>query len=225
VSDARRPVHVKICGLTRVADARHAARSGADYLGAILSGGFQRSIEPTLAREFVEPGGPPLVGVLVDAPVADALERARASGASILQLHGDEAPEVLDELRARPGLGVWKAVRPRSADDLRRALDHYAEHADGLLLDGWHAELRGGSGTRFDWDLVARLREELPAGVILVAAGGLTPDTVAGAVAAIAPDVVDVSSGVEASPGQKDTRKVEAFIRAARGGPVYEGAT
>jgi phosphoribosylanthranilate isomerase len=217
-------VRVKIDGLTRLEDARHAAASGADYLGAILSDGFQRSVAPAVARSFLAPGGPPLVGVFVDPTAADALERATVSGASVLQLHGDETPALLDELCARPGLSVWKAVRPRSADELRRALDRYAAHAHGLLLDGWHPRLRGGSGTRFDWELVARVREQLPDDLLFIVAGGLTPDNVAAAVAALAPDVVDVSSGVETAPGRKDNRKVEAFIRAARGGPVYEGA-
>ena len=93
------------------------------------------------------------------------------------------------------------------------------------MLDGWSPELRGGAGVAFDWELVARVRTELPPGLRLVVAGGLTSDTVARAIAALAPDVVDVCSGVETDPGRKDTRKVDAFIRAARGGPVYEGAT
>jgi phosphoribosylanthranilate isomerase len=217
-------VRVKIDGLTRFEDARHAAASGADYLGAILSDGFQRSVAPAVARDFLAPGGPPLVGVFVDPTVTDALERAAVSGASVLQLHGEETPELLDELRSRPELSVWKAVRPRSADELRRALDRYVGHAHGLLLDGWHPRLRGGAGVRFDWELVARVRDQLPDDLLLIAAGGLTPDNVAAAVAALAPDVVDVSSGVETAPGRKDSHKVEAFIRAARGGPVYEGA-
>jgi phosphoribosylanthranilate isomerase len=217
-------VRVKIDGLTRLEDARHAAASGADFLGAILSDGFQRTVAPAVARAFLAPGGPPLVGVLVDPTVEDALERADVSGASVIQLHGDETPELLDELRARPELSVWKAVRPRSADELRRALDRYLGHTDGLLLDGWHPQLRGGAGVRFDWELVARVRDQLPDDLLLIAAGGLTPDNVAAAVAALAPDIVDVSSGVETDPGRKDNQKVEAFIRAARGGPVYEGA-
>jgi phosphoribosylanthranilate isomerase len=216
-------VRVKICGLTRVEDARHAAASGASYLGVMLSPGFQRSVEPARARTFAAAGGPPLVGVLVDPALGDALERARASGAAILQLHGEEPPELLDQLRGEHGLSVWKALRPRSEEELLRGVDRYAEHADGLLFDGWHPELRGGAGVRFDWDLVARRRGELPRGLLVVAAGGLTPETVAGAVAALSPDVVDVSSGVEAGPRRKDARKVEAFIRAARSGPVYEG--
>lgn len=226
---ANSEVRVKICTLTRLDDARHAVQAGADYLGAILSEGFARSVPPATARAFrsAAAGDPPLVGVLVNPSAEEARARAEAAGVQVLQLHGEETPALLDELRAAGGWTLWKAVRPRTADELRAAIDRYAEHADALLLDGWHPELKGGAGVRFDWELVARLRGELPDGLALVAAGGLTPHNVADAIAALAPDVVDVSSGVEAAPGRKDPAKVEAFIRAARSsaGPVYEGAT
>lgn len=223
-SRPRGAVGVKICGLTRAEDARHASASGADYLGAILSRGFPRSVAPSVAGAFATAGAPPLVGVLVDPELDDALALAGAAGAAVLQLHGEEPPSLLDELRGVGGLTVWKAVRPRTAEELRRAVERYAEHADGLLLDGWHPDRTGGAGTRFDWELAARLREEIPSRLTLIVAGGLHPDNVASAVEALSPDVVDVSSGVESTPGRKDPRKVEAFIRAARGGPVPEGA-
>ena len=210
-------VRVKICGLTRPEDARHAAACGADYLGAILSDGFARSVVPAVARSFVVDGGPPLVGVLVNATAHEAVARARASGAAVLQLHDDEPPELLEQLRSEGRWALWKAVRPRSADDLRRSADRYAEHADALLLDGWHPELQGGAGVRFDWELLAEVRGDLSPDLMLIAAGGLTPETVAQAVVELAPDVVDVSSGVEATPGRKDPGRVAAFIRAARG--------
>ena len=111
---------------------------------------------------------------------------------------------------------MWKAVRPRSAEELLRAADGYAEHADALVVDGWHRDLPGGAGVHFPWDVVEEIRGRLPSGLELVAAGGLTPDTVAAAVARLTPNVVDVSSGVESVPRQKDAAKVEAFIRAAR---------
>jgi phosphoribosylanthranilate isomerase len=209
-------LRIKICGLTHREDAWHAVRAGADFIGAILSDGFVRSVPPERARAFREAGGPPLVGVLVNPTVEDARARAQASGASILQLHGEESPELLTELRQAGAWTLWKAVRPRSVDELHAAVARFAHHVDALLLDGWHPEKRGGSGTRFDWAMVARVRAELPDDVELIVAGGLTPATVGDAVAALAPDVVDVSSGVEAEPGRKDPIKVEAFIRAAR---------
>ncbi|HCR04929.1 MAG TPA: N-(5'-phosphoribosyl)anthranilate isomerase [Gemmatimonadetes bacterium] len=209
-------VRVKICGLMRPRDARHAADAGADYLGAILSEGFGRSVSAVLARKFAQPGGPPLVAVFVDEPTGDAVAKARQVSASVLQLHGNESPAFVDELRREGNWALWKVVRPRFAEELLRAVDSYAEYADALLLDGWHREFSGGGGTRFPWEVIEEIRAQLPSGLALVIAGGLTPDTVAEAVARLTPDVVDVSSGVESVPRQKDVAKVEAFIRAAR---------
>ena len=210
-------VRVKICGLVRPDDARHAARAGADYLGAVLSAGFPRSVTPEVARSFSVAGGPPLVAVLLNEPVAAAAAKAEESGARILQLHGDEPPAVLAELRTEERWELWKAVCPRTVEELRRSVERYVELADGLLLDGWHPEHRGGGGMRFPWELLEAVRADFPAGLTLVAAGGLEPNTVADAVARLAPDVVDVSSGVEATLGQKDPGKVSEFIRSARG--------
>ena len=104
-------VRVKICGLMRPRDARHAADAGADYLGAILSEGFGRSVPAVLARKFTQPGGPPLVAVFVDEPTGDAVAKARQVSASVLQLHGNESPVVVDELRREGSWELWKAVR------------------------------------------------------------------------------------------------------------------
>ena len=211
---------VKICGLTRAADARSARAAGADYLGVILSRGFPRSVDAALARSLRSEGGPPLVGVVVDETPAAAAAAARDAGVDVLQLHGDEPPEVLRALRADGPWRLWKAVRPRSAEEIVEAAERYADLADALLVDGWHPERRGGSGTAFPWSALEEARDRLPPELRLVAAGGLTPYNVGEAVARLRPDVVDVSSGVEARPGEKDAAKVEAFVRAARGAPT-----
>jgi phosphoribosylanthranilate isomerase len=208
---------VKICGLTRVEDARHAAAAGADYLGAILSQGFSRSVPSETARDFAEPADVPLVAVFMDEDPVGAARLAREAGAAVLQLHGDEAPEVLQALREEGEWDLWKALRPRTADELREGLGRYAGRVDAFLLDGWHPASRGGSGTRVSWNLVDAVREEVPDGVTLVLAGGLLPENVAGAIARLEPHVVDVSSGVEAAVGCKDPARVERFIRAAHG--------
>lgn len=207
---------VKICGLTRVEDARAAVRAGADYLGAILSGGFRRSIEPGVAASFTGETDRPLVAVLVDETPSRAAQLGRATGAAVLQLHGLEPPRVLEALRDLGDWQLWKAVRVRSADEVLEALETYGEVAHGLLLDGWHPEHRGGSGARFPWDVVAPLREHFPVTLDLIAAGGLQPENVAEVITHLRPDVVDVSSGVESRPGVKDARRIRTFIRRAR---------
>ena len=208
---------VKVCGLMQREDARHAARAGADFLGATLSAGFPRSIAAETARGFADPLGPPLVAVLVNETPPAAAAIAEAAGAAVLQLHGDESPGMVEELRALGAWTVWKVVRPRERDDLRRAIERYGEHVDGLLLDGWNPTSRGGTGTRVAWHLAEAVRDELPDRVLLILAGGLTPENVAEAVRRVRPDVVDVSSGVESAVGKKDPSRVERFIRAARG--------
>ena len=208
---------VKVCGLMRAEDAAHAVATGADFLGAILSGGYPRSVAPGVAREFTHPGGPRLVAVLVDELPGTAVATARAARASVLQLHGDEKPMVIDALRTEGVWQIWKALRPRSADELRRGIEAYADKVDALLLDGWHAGARGGAGARVSWELVESMRDDLPPGTALVLAGGLTPENVGEAVRRLRPDVVDVSSGVEIQVGRKDPARVERFIQAARG--------
>lgn len=216
------PLPVKICGLTRLDDARMAARAGATYLGSILSVGFRRSVEPGFAAEVREVTGLALVGVVVDETPSRAAQLARATRAEVLQLHGSEPPRVLEALRGLGEWELWKALRIRNADEVLQALERYAGVADALLLDGWHPEHQGGSGARFPWDLVAPLRDRFPAGVRFVAAGGLQPSNVAEAVRRLRPDVVDVSSGVEIRPGVKDPGRVRAFIRNARAAALGE---
>lgn len=210
------PVRAKICGLTRIEDAGLAGRAGADYVGAILTRGFARSVTPDFASRLKAESGRPLVAVTVDEPLDDLVGIGEVSGASVLQLHGDEPPELLEALRSHGQWELWKALRVRTADEVEAALARFGGVADGLLIDGWHPELRGGSGARFPWDLVAPLRGRFPADLRFIAAGGLQPENVAEAVARLRPHVVDVSSGVEISRGIKDAARVRAFIRNAK---------
>lgn len=204
---------VKVCGLMRHDDAAVAAGAGAAYLGVILAPGFRRSVTPDAARIIL--GGFPArrVGVFVDADEQTLRSTAQAAGVDVLQLHGDEPPELAGRMRAA-GWEVWKAVRARSADDFSDAVRRYAGHVDALLLDGYSPGSHGGTGTRFPWDEVAARLRELPSGVRLIAAGGLRPENVADAVRILRPHAVDVSSGVERAPGQKDPRAVHDFVQA-----------
>jgi phosphoribosylanthranilate isomerase len=209
-------VSVKICGITRLSDAVMAQRAGADYVGAILSQGYGRSVPVEVAATYPRETGLPLVAVTVDETLEGLVEIAAGAGATVLQLHGAEPPERLAALRAEGDWELWKALRVRTAEEVEEALEGYGSVADGILLDGWHPEHRGGSGVRFPWDLVEPLRDRFPSDLRFIAAGGMQADNVAEAVRRLTPDVVDVSSGVEITTGIKDAGRVRAFIENAR---------
>ena len=209
-------VMVKICGITRTEDAVVAAHAGADYVGAILSPGFGRSVPIENAVAYGAETGLPVVGVTVDETLEALVRLGEEAELSVLQLHGTESAELVAELRDAGPWRVWKALRVRTADEIREALDRYGSAADGLLLDGWHPEHRGGSGVRFPWDLLSPLRGGFPDGLTFIAAGGLTPENVGDAIHHMRPDVVDVSSGVEIAHGVKEPGRVRSFVRGAR---------
>lgn len=210
------PVKVKICGITRTEDAVVAAHAGADYVGAILSSGFGRSVSVEHAAAYGAETGLPLVGVTVDESLEDLVRIGEGAGLSVVQLHGTEPPELVGAVGAAGPWQVWKALRVRTADEIESAIATYARVADGLLLDGWHPEHRGGSGVRFPWDLLSPLRGRFPDGLTFVAAGGLTAENVGDAIRHMRPDVVDVSSGVEIAHGVKEPGRVRSFVRGAR---------
>lgn len=206
---------VKVCGLMRHPDAAAAVAAGAAYLGVILAPGYKRSVTPEQARIIFHGLQAHRVGVFVDGDPDALVSAARAAGLDVLQLHGDESPELAQKLRDQ-GWRVWKAVRARGADDFSAAVGRYSGAVDALLLDGYDPAAAGGTGTRFPWEDVAARLHELPEGVRLVAAGGLRPGNVAEAVRILRPHAVDVSSGVESAPGAKDADAIREFVRAAR---------
>ncbi|HEX2202828.1 MAG TPA: phosphoribosylanthranilate isomerase [Longimicrobium sp.] len=210
-----RSPEVKVCGLMRAGDAAVAADAGAAYLGVILAPGFRRTVTPEAARAIFGDLPARRVGVFVDAAPDVVLAAAAAAGLHVVQLHGDEPPEAADALRAA-GYEVWKAVRARSGADFGAAAARYGASVDALLVDGYSPAAHGGTGTRFPWHEVAALRDLLPEGVALVAAGGLNPGNVAEAASLLRPHAVDVSSGVESAPGVKDADAVRAFAAAVR---------
>ena len=200
-------VRVKICGVTRPEDALEAARLGADALGFNFWPGSSRCVTAAAAQAMVQ-RLPPFVtpvGVFVNQPEEEMRRIAGESGVRVLQLHGEEPPELCTRLP----LPVVKAVRVESARSLE-ALRAYSVAA--FLLDAPSAGY-GGSGATFDWSLAAGLTGLGP----LVLAGGLTPENVAAAVRVVRPYAVDVSSGVESAPGVKDAARMARFIAAARG--------
>lgn len=211
-------VAVKICGVCRPEDAALAAEAGADYLGVIMAPDSPRYQEPeSAARIYAAGGGLERVGVFVDAGLERVVALARRLALDVVQLHGAETPEDVAALQAQGSWRVWKAVRPRSGGEFRMAMERYAGVADAVLVDGWSAHAAGGVGARFPWAAVAEALPRPGQRPRLVMAGGLNPDNVARAVGTLSPDVVDVSSGVEAERGRKSPDLVRAFVAAARG--------
>ena len=203
---------VKICGITSVEDARVAVEAGADAVGFVLWPKSPRYLSLETAREIAATLPPFVhrVGVFVDATVEEMRTACDAIGLDVLQLHGNEDLESLGPLPRR----AIKAVRVGPEFQAEEAL-RYEGRTAGVLLDTrLDGAPPGGTGRSFDWSLAKDVRQGAS---YLVLAGGLTPDNVAEAVTAVRPDAVDVSSGVESSPGRKDPQKVRAFIRAARG--------
>jgi phosphoribosylanthranilate isomerase len=207
-------MQVKICGITRLADALAALEAGADLLGfnfysksprflslaacAAISGELRRRASPAL-----------LVGVFVNPSQAEvelALERC---GLDLAQLSGDEPAELVRALGGR----AFKALRPASAQELDQALLDYPARAlpPALLLDANRPGAYGGTGQAADWDLAAEAARRVP----VLLAGGLTPLNVAEAIRRVQPWGVDVASGVESAPGRKDGQKMAEFVRAA----------
>ena len=211
------PPAVKICGVTRAADAHLAESLGARYVGMILSGGFERSVTPHVGAAITSGLEIKTVAVLVDEPIEIAARVAETVGVAVLQLHGNEPEKSVAELRSAGDWLVWKALRLREVDDLERGLQRYGAFVDGFLLEGWHPSKVGGSGETFAWDEFAAARDGFPEGIDLIAAGGLTPENVREAIVALRPTVVDVSSGVELEVGIKDRGLVEAFVTNTKG--------
>jgi phosphoribosylanthranilate isomerase len=200
---------VKVCGITRLEDAELAVELGAWALGFVLWPHSPRAADPTAAaaiaaalRRRVE-----LVGVFVNATLEEIAHAADELHLTHVQLHGDEGPSFCAEAGRRTGAKVIKAVRVSSAADFQD-LERY--HTDFHLLDTAVRGLRGGSGRTWDWALAGTRRRHVPA----ILSGGLNADNVAAGVAAVEPYAVDVSSGVEASPGVKDHAKLRAFMAA-----------
>lgn len=200
---------VKVCGITTPEDALMAAKAGAAAIGLVFWPGSPRFVDRAMARRIVE--ALPLfvlrVGVFVDQSLDMMTRTSDDVGLDIIQLHGAEPPETVACLPRR----VIKAIRVGSdsvLDEVRRY------EGSGILLDTKDEVRPGGTGKTFDWQTAQQVRARVR---FLVLAGGLTPENVAEAIKTVGPDAVDVSSGVEATPGKKDPKKLRAFMQAVRG--------
>lgn len=207
---------IKICGLKTEEAVDRAVALGATHIGFIFFPKSPRHMEPADAGRLADRirGKAKIVSVSVDADNDDLDEIADLIRPDILQLHGNESPERVLTIKAVSGLPVWKALSVTEADDLKN-IDPYDGIANRFLFDAKapkNSELPGGNGVSFDWRLLANL----DAGVDYMLSGGLNKDNIAEALAIARPAGIDVSSGVESSPGVKDLKMMEAFFDAVR---------
>jgi phosphoribosylanthranilate isomerase len=224
MSRGARVADVKFCGLTRAEDARVAASLGAAYLGVIFAGG-PRLLTPAQACDVLDgalsaerQAAVRRVGVFGAQSAEEFVSAARAARLDVAQLHGGSDAGLVSDLRARFDGEIWRVVRVAESltpDEVRGA----SEGVDAVLFDALVAGGLGGTGRAVDWRHLASLLERAGRPARVVLAGGLHADNVAEAIGLVAPEVVDVSSGVEAAVGVKDHAKMRAFAEsAARGG-------
>lgn len=205
-------VHVKICGITNVRDARMCVRLGADALGFNLYPRSPRYVKKERVKAIVA-SLPPFVtpvGLFVDEDSGEVQRTCEFCGLQVAQLHGSESPRYLDSLRH---LIRIKAVRLATESDLRR-LPRY--RAEAYLLDACVPGKLGGTGKTFNWEWAQEARKYGP----IILAGGLHPDNVAEAVRVAKPYAVDVATGVEFEPGKKNKILVGEFIRRAKAADI-----
>ena len=208
---------VKICGLKTEAGMDAALSGGADYVGLVFFPPSPRNVSPATAQALAAKarGRAKIVALMVD-PDDALIETVIASAdPDILQLHGDETPERVDEVHRRWGKPIMKAILVEAAEDAQAALA-YRGAADLILFDARAprgSTRPGGNGAPFDWGALLGVKDQVP----YMLSGGLTPDNVAEAIRSTGASIVDVSSGVEAQPGEKDPVLIDRFLRAAKG--------
>lgn len=194
---------VKICGITRVADALDAIALGADALGFVFYAPSPRAVSAQTVQKIVAQLPPfvSTVGLFVDATPQEVQSVLAQVPLSLLQFHGDETNEYCQQF----GVPWIKALRMEPDSDILAKIAEYPQ-AQGILLDAWHPHLKGGTGQTFDW------RHWPHSNKALILAGGLTPENVTEAIHFTKPYAVDVSGGVEASKGIKEFTLLQAFM-------------
>jgi phosphoribosylanthranilate isomerase len=201
---------IKICGIKTVTDALAAMDAGADMIGFNFYPKSPRFVEVGMCRNIMsavrQNGRAKCVGVFVNASVGEILATMDTLGLNLAQLHGDETPEMLTALDGK-GFKAFRGI-PESVDGFARS------ESPAFLVDASVKGLYGGSGVTADWIGAAELAKKYP----LLLAGGLTPENVAEAVRRVKPWGVDVASGVESAPGEKDAGRMKKFVQAVRDG-------
>lgn len=209
------PLIIKICGIKTFAMLDAAIAAGADMIGFMHFARSPRHVPIEMLAELISAarGQVESCVVLVN-PDNSSVAEVAALGPDWIQLHGPETPHRVEAIRAEAGVEIMKALPIGSAEDVAQVAG-FVEVADRILLDAKPpkgADRPGGLGESFDWSLLKALDPSVP----FMLSGGLTPDNVAEAIRTVSPFGIDVSSGVERAPGEKDKRLIEAFIRNAR---------
>lgn len=215
---------VKVCGLTTPGDAEAAMRLGASFVGVVFAASPRR-VDVAGARTVLAPTRGAAAAVGVFGPGApDAIVRTATDvGLDVIQLHGDPSADDVARVRGAFHGEVWAAHRVRDGR-IPAVVGALANAADAVVLDAFHGAALGGTGMALDWEALAPSLVALRGRrASLILAGGLRPANVAHAVSVLAPDVVDVSSGVESAPGVKDHLQMRAFIDAVRDAALPRG--
>jgi phosphoribosylanthranilate isomerase len=204
---------IKICGLKTEAEIGAAMKNGATHIGLNNYAPSPRYIdlEQAAALRMRTPESLKVVLLLVNAEPGYTAKALEVIKPDIVQFHGTETPEWLRLLKGVTSIEIWKALGVKDTATLKNS-DRFVDAADLLLFDAPAQALPGGTGTRFDWSILAQHQHRLPWGL----AGGLTPDNVIDALRQTRAPLVDVSSGIESAPGIKDVDKIAAFCQAVR---------
>ncbi len=200
-------MRIKICGITQPQQGIHIAKLGATALGFICVPTSPRYINPEKIQEIrdILPTNIDAIAVFANAKILDIVEIVNCSGLTGVQLHGAESPDFCQELRSRlpDKIEIIKAFRIKTVASLKE-LDGYTDVVDTFLLDAYHPQMLGGTGKTLNWQDLQAFKPAKP----WILAGGLTPDNIQDALSKLQPDGIDLSSGVERSPGDKDLAKV-----------------
>ena len=199
-------IRVKVCGITKPVQAQAIAERGANSLGFICFPPSLRYVSSTEIRTIIKnlPEKIGKIGVFVNASPGEISQVVEEAGLTGVQMHGDESPEFCRQLKALlPQVELIKAIRVKTPSSLTQSYE-YTDYVDALLLDAYHPQLLGGTGQTLNWENLAQFSPKIP----WLLAGGLNPDNILEALKQVKPDGVDLSSGVERSPGDKDLDKV-----------------
>ena len=206
-------MRIKICGITKLDQANKIIHLGATALGFICVKRSPRYITPQQIKTIVAQLTNPVdtIGVFADAEIAEITKIASITEITGIQLHGTESPQFCQQLKKElpSEIELLKAFRIKNKESLLDT-DTYTTYVDTLLLDAYHPQMLGGTGHTLNWEDLQQFRPSIP----WILAGGLTPQNVTTALDHLKPDGIDLSSGVERSPGDKDLRKVTELFQA-----------